>query len=111
MCGIIRQQAESRVHGHRGRVGGKRITSPTYQTWVDMRRRCRPGSRKAKYWGDRGITVCERWSKFENFLADMGEKPPGLTIERLDVNGHYEPGNCAWIPQSEQPKNRRPRST
>lgn len=55
--------------------------------------------------GGRGITVCERWMKFENFLADMGEVPEGMSIERLDVNGNYCPENCVWLPNSEQRKN------
>jgi hypothetical protein len=59
-------------------------------------------------YGGRGITVCPAWWTFTSFLTDMGERPEGTTLDRVDVNGNYEPGNCRWATTSEQNKNRRP---
>jgi hypothetical protein len=91
-------------HGHASR--GKK--SPTYFSWASMRRRCTLKShRQYKDYGGRGITVCARWMVFANFLADMGERPIGKTIDRIDGDKGYEPSNCKWSTRLEQNQKRR----
>ena len=90
-------------HGHasHGRL------SPTYITWSGMIQRCTyEGNKRWNNYGGRGIRVCEEWKKFENFLKDMGVRPTGKTLDRINVNGNYEPSNCRWATNKEQSLNK-----
>lgn len=81
--------------------------SPTWNTWEGMLKRCyRPSNASYRRYGARGITVCERWRQFENFFADMGVRPEGKELDRIDTNGNYEPGNCRWVTRAENSRNR-----
>ena len=99
------------THGHsRPRTGGR---TRTYRAWESMKRRIlAPACTDFPRYGGRGIRICERWmTSYENFLADMGECPPELMLDRIDNDGHYEPANCRWADRTVQNGNRRSNST
>lgn len=92
---------------HHGHATDARRSS-TYNTWQAMRQRCsNPKNIKFHLYGGRGVTVCARWSVFEHFLADMGERPTGRTLDRINPFGNYEPNNCRWATPKEQANNTR----
>lgn len=107
-CGCLCAQLSSireRTHGHTA----NNTRTPIYRSWEAMRRRC--CNHNAHNYGDyggRGIRVCQRWlDSFENFLADMGPRPEGTTLNRIDNDGNYEPDNCEWATPKVQSNNRR----
>ena len=92
------------THGH---THGRKPTR-TFRAWIGAKDRCfNPNRPNFHRYGGRGITMCDEWrNSFERFLEDMGECPPGLSIGRIDNEGDYEPGNCAWVTREEQTRNR-----
>lgn len=118
-CGCL--QAEVRVASHtRHGANRKGARWPEWGAWQQMIGRChRPRSTRFAYYGGRGITVCDRWrfgegdlTAFECFIADLGRRPrPDLSIDRIDNDGNYEPGNCRWATRAQQRANQRPRGT
>lgn len=100
----IRQKMVRHGHSLHGKI------SPTYRSWMSMRARClNPNHQAWNLYGGRGIVICKRWDNFKNFLNDMGERPPGKTLDRKNPYKGYEPSNCRWATPLEQTLNQRPR--
>ncbi len=85
------------------------VGTPEYQAWINMVRRClRPQSRYFGLYGGRGISVCSEWMRFERFSEDMGPRPsPEHSLDRINNDGNYEPGNCRWATRTQQGRNKR----
>lgn len=99
-CECIKKETKNLKHGHH--------KTKTYTSWQAMKQRCtNPRVMNYNNYGGRGIKVCERWRKFENFLEDMGEVPRGLQIERKDNDGNYCQENCHWVTRKQQARNKR----
>jgi hypothetical protein len=105
-CGCLRSETarnKATKHGH-----ATQFLTPTYQSWRGMLTRCsNPRVKSFRDYGSRGINVCERWKDFSNFLTDMGERPDGLTLDRIDNEKGYSPDNCRWATYHVQRINQR----
>lgn len=103
-CGCYRAEATTKRMTTHGMTG-----TPTYRSWLSMRRRCYDQDHpQHRYYGGAGIEVCDRWrNDFAAFLSDMGERPEGTTLDRVNRHGNYEPGNCRWATQKAQMNNTR----
>lgn len=108
-CGCWRDEKNAIRHLKHGRSGNKGKRTRAYSCWSNMKTRClSPASQDWDYYGGRGIAICARWvNSFEEFLSDMGEPGEGLTLDRIDVNGNYEPSNCRWATRKVQRQNQR----
>lgn len=102
--------AKHRTGSKNGRWDGGRSSHPLYHSYNDMIARCRrPSHARFADYGGRGITVCPEWqADFWQFVQDVGERPPGKWLDRIDNDGNYEPGNIRWVDASESNRNRRP---
>ena len=109
-CGCLQKDGAAERCRDRERHGARRRGAAhlLYERWAGMIQRCtNPNHLRYADYGGRGITVCERWRDFANFLVDVGDCPSGMSLDRIDNDGNYEPGNCRWATPSEQRINQR----
>lgn len=106
------RRVRPRYHWDRIRKAWLAKYKAEYSTWNGMKSRCYcPNGESYRHYGGRGITVCARWRQsFKHFMRDMGPRPAGTSIDRIDVNGNYEPKNCRWATREVQSRNKRPRT-
>jgi len=103
---MMNQTGENAIAFKHGHKINRKVT-PEYHSWYNMKSRCyNPNYRNYKYWGGKGIKVCKRWFKFENFLKDMGMRPPNTSLDRIDGTKNYCKSNCRWATRLQQNQNR-----
>lgn len=112
-CGCLRSDVSSELMSKVQHLAwekartGRTPRHPLYNTWASMKQRCQnPNDKRYPQYGERGIRVCDRWQSFGPFLSDMGERPQGMSLDRIDGDGDYEPSNCRWATAREQAANK-----
>lgn len=104
-CGCL--VSETTIAKNKARKKPYKTNTPTYISWKSMKARClNKNATSYEYYGAKGVTICDKWLTYQNFLNDMGERPDGMTIDRIDAFGNYKPSNCKWSTRLEQNQNK-----